>query len=454
MLAEDAAAPTPPRRRPDHSATQMSCRVLKRLCLLMAIMPIAVQTKAAEIDYDALLRRKDYLEVSALIASDHTTAPADRRYIEGIIANRRGDSSRSTRLLEPLVRSGSLKDVREQAALHALADSYAKAGAYSKAADAYIQLLRRFGPLLSDRLRQSLKGNASLFEILRNTPPQTNGRMVRSRLRIKVDPVGLSEIPVRLNGRREEFIVDTGANECVVARSIAEKLGLNISASTVPFEGIGGELAEFHVAVLPRLDLGNSVFRNVVLLVTDDENLFVNAARFQIRGIIGFPIVSKLGSLKFTSNQLDVGAGSSMANWSSLYLDDMTILVAASDFGGFHLYALDTGSVDTVFSARYAELNADMLVPSEPGVRYFSGFGGIKQAKVLKHVKTTLILGGASVNIRDLDVLSEPVGADGDDFFGIIGLDVLSRFSSYTIDFKHMRFSADKSSHTHTSRSN
>jgi hypothetical protein len=38
-------------------------------------------------------------------------------------------------------------------------------------------------------------------------------------------------------------------------------------------------------------------------------------------------------------------------------------------------------------------------------------------------------------------VLTQPQGGEAESYFGVVGQDVLQLFSSYTVDFRNMRFS-------------
>ena len=49
--------------------------------------------------------------------------------------------------------------------------------------------------------------------------------------------------------------------------------------------------------------------------------------------------------------------------------------------------------------------------------------------------------GSAKVDVHFIEVLTQPVGSTAlDDVYGVLGVDALDQFRSYTFDYENMRF--------------
>jgi hypothetical protein len=117
------------------------------------------------------------------------------------------------------------------------------------------------------------------------------------------NPLGLITTELTVNGVRSEWILDTGANESVISRSLASQLHLpTLPGVAHTSGGVTGIENELHVALLPKLPLGGVTTHNVVLMVLDDANLTIpngNGGSYRIAGIIGFPVLRALGRITF-----------------------------------------------------------------------------------------------------------------------------------------------------------
>ncbi len=414
-------------------------RLVGTIAASILAMPIAFASGMA--GYDELLSHKDFDVAASRLASDRAVAGPDRQYIEGVLANRAGNAVRSTALLAPIRKQGHLTAEREATMLQTLGDDYAKVGNYAQSADAYEELLRRFGNTLSERARRTASENAGVFGLLRTARPQELTSVAQQTISLTSNRLGLQEIPVRVGGKDESWVLDTGANISVLPLSTARALGLTISRGTTQTEGLTGDPVSVHAATIPDLQVGSAHFHNVAVLVTDDAAL--SAGGTQLRGVIGFPVLAALQRLTFRKESLTFG-GTSPSGGSRMFLDEMTPLLAASVKGATHLYTLDTGANRTVLSTRYAQAYAAQLGKAQVGERQLTGVGGSRKVPSYVHVTTTLLVGGAAVQLQDIDVLRSGVGTEDDNFYGILGRDFLKQLKSYTISFSRMTFSAER----------
>ena len=218
----------------------------------------------------------------------------ERDYFEGVLANRTGHVDESIRLL-----SGALPSIRathrERAAvaLETLADDYNKSFRYADAARTYEDLLTHFADQLDSEQMQGTKDDAGISHLLREAAAQSITWQGPTRLKTERDPIGSLVTELTVNGVREKWLLDTGANLSVVSRSFAKRLGLEpLPGFGQTMSGLTGIENPLQVAIVPVLQMGGATLRNVVVLILDDTNLNIKPPNhsYQINGIIGYPV--------------------------------------------------------------------------------------------------------------------------------------------------------------------
>jgi predicted aspartyl protease len=74
------------------------------------------------------------------------------------------------------------------------------------------------------------------------------------------NPIGSLVSEFTINGVREQWLLDTGANYSVVTRSFAERLGVTpLAGSAMVGSGLTGLKSPLQAAILPQLQLGGGV---------------------------------------------------------------------------------------------------------------------------------------------------------------------------------------------------
>jgi hypothetical protein len=112
-----------------------------------------------------------------------------------------------------------------------------------------------------------------------------------------------------------------------------------------------------------------------------------------------------------------------------------------------HLLTLDTGATGTFLSSQYYEEHKHEFDAEEARELELVGAGGstIIHSYVLPDV--TFTIGGESVELQDVYVLTEPTGLSTE-FAGNLGQSAVGLLSSYTLDFRNMTLSVDARSTT------
>jgi hypothetical protein len=106
------------------------------------------------------------------------------------------------------------------------------------------------------------------------------------------------------------------------------------------------------------------------------------------------------------------------------------------------MFAVDAGGQQTYLTSRWfnehaAEFNGKKMEPfTFPDTDL-----GPQSAYVAENVALTV--GETAIELHSVPVLTQPLGsAARDDVYGVIGVDGLDQFNSYTFDYRTMRFSA------------
>jgi len=429
--------------------TRSGCTKLLLAFLWIAVSGVCSQEMNAARAQSANVTIGD-VPITQLTSEITKTTPGPLRdYFAGVLAAREGRDEEAIQLLTqawpPLRRT----DLDEAAlALRLLADVYDREGLYARSSPLYDELdtsglLNR----LPEVYRQGAKDDAELARVLAGSPVQTIARngpvhLVTSRN----NPLGLITTELTVNGVRSEWILDTGANESVISRSLASQLHLPILPGVAHTSGgVTGIENELHVALLPSLSLGGVSAHNVVLLVLDDASLTIpngNGGSYRIAGIIGFPVLRALGRITFHHDgTLDatVDGGSASAG-SPLELHMLNPVVEAKVEGEPLPFTLDTGASGTNLSVRFF----DRFQAEEPRWKKVQtknfGAGGETTSQSYLVPSLALEVGGRTVALHNLAVTPAAQHADIDTLFGNVGEDLFQSVQSFTFDFTNMRF--------------
>lgn len=404
------------------------------------------QAQSATTDLDGLLQQKEYVELEqALAIKAPALTPLSRAYFDGVMANRTNRLQKSRDLLEGALAALEVSNsARAEIALCALADDYAKSFRYDDAVQKYADASR----LAENQHKVSVcdaAHEASRWALLTDAPAQNIHSRRPFTVQGKRDAIGLFQVPVAVGNYSGFWIVDSGANLSIISRSVADKMGLKLSSSYETAQGGSGRTVSIRTAVIPEILLGQAVLRNVAVLVADDSDLYFPKLGYQIEGSLGIPVLAALGRITFyPDGRVAFGQGTQPAakkiDSHTLFFEKFAPVVTA-DFGyGNQLFSLDTGALGTVLSAQFYKQAKASLDPAHQVSLELVGAGGsmVSPAYMLRSVAAKL--GGECATVEGVEILTEPTGL-ADEFYGNIGENSLSSFTSFTLDFNAMQFS-------------
>ena len=395
-------------------------------------------------DLESLLKRKQYIELERALADDRSILPPqDLAYFTGVVANRILQVSESTDLLEPLLPALMLSNpARAETVLCTLADDYAKDFRYADAARLYSE-----ANSVAEQRGQASECDAghesSRWEIFSGAPVQRVNNHGAFTVAGKKDELGLFQVPITAANYSGSWIVDSGANLCVISRSVADRLGVAVSSGEDTAQGIGGLSVLVHAGVIPEIRLGQAVLQNVAVLVVDDAELRFSNVGYQIEGSLGIPVLRALGRITFhTDGRVDVGAIDKNLDEegpSNLFFEKFTPLVVADLGHGNQLFSLDTGAMGTILSAQFLHDDKGPVASGDLINLQLVGAGGVLTAPAYVVHGLLAEFGGQCARLKDTQVLTQSTGF-ADEFYGNVGQSTLSQFSSFTLDFNTMHF--------------
>ena len=390
-------------------------------------------------DPDAEVR--DY-RMGALRARLQTMPPGvEREYFAGILASRSGRVEDAIRLL-----SGILPELRTAhrqraaTALQALAETYLLSCRYREAAQAFDEIEQHFADKHLD-----VADDAALARILREAPAQTVEWQGPVRVPTSRNPIGLVDSEIAIDGIREQWLLDTAANQSVVSRSYAERLGLTPLAGVASVgSGITGLASPLRAAIVPTIRLGGVTVSNVVVLILDDANLRIGTGTdaYQINAILGYPTLRALGRITFTRDGQFLAGGTGDQSASvPMFLRGLTPAIECEVDGQRLLFTFDTGASSSDFSVRYYESFRRRHPSWRRRMVESGGAGGTVKRHMYVQPTVTMKVGGRTVVLHDVQIFPVRMNASIDVLFGNLGQDFVAEFESFTLDSVNMTFS-------------
>ena len=412
------------------------------VALVAGALAFAAQAQAPG-DLDAMFEAADRGDLAPIEAALARTNDADlRALLTARLADARFDSAADDDPVVARLAAGSADPVRRRAALSILTSAAFRDGRYGEAARFAGELQRSLTAAGETERATEVGRTHGLAGQLADRPAQTlGGEVVPGAVPLRYDRVGLPRIDFSVNGQVQEAVVDTGANLSVLSRETARRLGVEIIGTPTDVGNGVDSTVPVRIGIAGRIEIAGTVLRNVAFLIIDDEQLtFPLPGGYDIRAIIGLPVLRALGRVQVDhAGRFAVlapatdaaGPPNLQASGNDLFVD------VAVDGRPLPLH-LDTGANQTTLSARYAVAFPEVLAGLETQTARLASAGGGRVAQRATWRQAPIELAGRRLELPEL-----PIGQPGDGpeprFFGTLGSNALRAFSSYTIDFTAMR---------------
>ena len=330
---------------------------------------------------------------------------------------------------------------RRQTAYELLGDAYVRSFRYGEAAEVYAALAA--DAAVDSAGRENAANVHGLWAALAATPAQTVEAPGPVRVATTRDRANLVNVKVEAGGEQVDFVYDTGANLSTVTESTARQMGFRVFADSVRVGSVTGGASYARVGVAPELRIGGATVRNAVFLVFPDSALAFPQIDYQIRGIVGFPVIAGFGATTLTrGGELVLGdtADAGAAGEQNLCLRGLMPLGAAEHAGERLHFGFDTGAQTTALYPPFHTARREAVeAGGEPSAVQVGGAGGMRQVRAYTLSPLVLRIGGREATVAQVRVYAEPTSADSDRLYGNIGQDVIRQFEAMTLDFRRMQ---------------
>jgi clan AA aspartic protease (TIGR02281 family) len=325
------------------------------------------------------------------------------------------------------------------------AEAYVIAGTAHAMALRYGQAERAFaaaaalggGPGFMDNAR----GGVELWGALRDIPPQTVERSAQGGpVPSRRGQAAHVSVQVEAGGRRATLMLDTGASLSALGDSLARELGVRILDATVLLGTTAAGSTRARLGVLPEVRIGPAVVRNVPVYVLPDAALRMNAAAYQMGGILGLPVIAALGPLTMYADGRVVlePIGRAPPRAPNVCLWGRTPVVAAIFRGRRLPMELDTGAESTFFYAHFRRAYGATVRKSGRRLVVWGGVAGARKVVTYLIPMLRLDVGGRTVTMYDVKVPHRELFQRPQGLYGLVGQDFFSQVKAMTIDFGTM----------------
>ncbi len=399
-----------------------------------------------------LLDKANYIEFAYQLPNASGLRPEQQQYFKGTLAYREG---RFGEVVDPLIaavqtRNSVLTATQVESAFEILGQASAKTFLYGSSAKMYDDIDKLYGTRMGESV-QDIREKRHIETLLKGVPVET----ARIGGDFSIRQTG-GEYPVIVGGKNVSAQLDTGASVSLLSETTAKSWGVTLLDGQATLHGYGGGGFSARPGLIPVLEIGKAELHNVVVFVTADKNLYIAEIKRQTHALLGYPVTSALGRLTFARDgTLTVTAHTSASDQTigaPMWIGDGSLLVALGTEpviegnklnGGTRerLFELDTGSGSTYLTDHYLAENRSLFSGEPESFARLAGAGGIHEIPAYKAHKLPLFFGKTPVLCTGQHVLTQPQGGEAESYYGVVGQDILQLFSSYTLDFRAMRFS-------------
>lgn len=421
-------------------------RFLTKLVFLFILLFVQQTLFASTTELKNLYDKKQYFDLRDKLREFENDKSIEVVFFRGAIANKFNSPKDSIKLLSHYLKNASPNNQHLKECYLLLADNYTKTYQYARAAETYQILLTKFAHRIEEKDKASYENVFRLWNALKNVRPQKVWFKGDSVIQGVQEPVGLT-IPVEINGNAKEYLIfDTGANISTINESLAKKLKLQIIEAQIDVGSITGEKVKANLGIAEKLRIGNTLAENVVFLIFPDKALYIEPIQFQIKGLIGFPLITALREITWTKNkEILIPAKPQNNKEQNLALNNLTPLIAGNYQGERITFAFDTGASNSSFyQPFFKKFENEVIKIGTETTEKISGVGGTKEirAYLLKDFKMSFAR--KEVTLPKVEVLTEKTTDLSQYVYGNIGRDLIDQFEKMTVNFQRMSVSFEE----------
>jgi hypothetical protein len=380
---------------------------------------------------------RDYFTLRERLERDTRAATWSARFARAVVAHAFNDPAASNITIAALLSGAELPDSLAADLRQIRMTNHLRLFEYAAGLAAADALLADSAGLDSAELRD-VRNVRRVFQALREIPAQISE--VRGPTSVRFEQ---GRVPVQVNDSARHYVFDTGANLSTIMRSEAVALGLRILPAGIDVGTSTDRRIVADMGVADRVAIGQLHYRNVVFLVLDDALLSFPDG-FRIPGIIGFPVIERMGEIRMGADgELIVPTTIPPRRQRNLAFSGLTPLTRAVWEGAPLLCRLDTGAGRTqLYEPFFRRFRARVDSAAQRATRRVGGAGGTRDLSVRVLPNVRLHVGDTVAVLDSVDVLEQSiVRAEPENYLDCnLGHDVLDAFSGYILNFRDMAF--------------
>lgn len=246
-------------------------------------------------------------------------------------------------------------------------------------------------------------------------------------------------IPVVVNGKSYDFILDTGASFTMISQDLAKDMGAKIIGDPV---FVGGATAGGYGqrAFIENMSVGPVSLKNVIAFVcdnpSDDDPLKVDA-------VLGMDFIERAGEIQIDLDAITVTIPAQKtalpACGRNIILEQNIPVVESTDANGNrYAFILDTGASGADLSDLWYAKNAEMVAALPLETQNVWGHGGTVQLEIVKVPEFKLTIGTSSAKFKDLPATVPANGTVSSSRDGRLGMGLLKQFKKVIFNFEEM----------------
>ncbi len=389
---------------------------------------------------DSLVTDLDYFKLQEEFQIYKSQLPtSDSLYFEAILANAFNNPEQSNKAIDAFFKTQKvgIPDSLGEKMLSTKLINHIYREEYKEALKINETLQHHYAQILDSTKREDLKNTHKIWKALKDIPPQNVSIATDVSLPILKDKAGLSTVATKIGNTTTDFVFDTGANFSVIQRSVAVSLGMQLLPAQFDVDAATGLKVKSDLAVADTLQLGEIIVTNVIFLVFDDKDLSFPIINYQIKGIIGFPVIKALEEIQLTKNTLYIPKNPTPYNVNNLAYDEFMPIVKVQYKDTPLRFNFDTGaSATSLYSKFYNRYKTD-IDSSYTKTNFRSGGAGGHtsfEGYLLNNIK--LSVGNSTAVLNNIQLHTKKIGTT-DSLHGNLGQDFVGQFNTLIISFKH-----------------
>ena len=436
-------------------------KLYKALTFLLSFIPLTLSAQNADKRINELLGSGDWFALNREYSEikDSVQSDALKSMTETMLAayfNRPEElGGNLTALIDKHSEEIGLQNVCNMLTLGAIAEG--SNGRYALAADMIESVIDRIIAAGGSIEGTGLDGTYEYFNAVRDLPaPSISMRRKSVKVPFSIKDIPASEaasvemrqkmagksnvmwLTVSINGKKYEFILDTGASYSALSKSFAEEIGAEYVHDTIDLHGAnhsGGTRTQR--ALIKNMTIGGMEVNNILAYVLNDNQLDTLIRTDAILGMDFLKLARNI-SIDFKRSVVIFGHVERKSNGliPNLYIEpNNTLCLLANINSETHSLKLDTGCTMTDLSYTWYCAHKDSTSDLEESNVLLGTYGSTEKKGLLSMPEVTFEVNGKKALIHTVMIHTSP---DGNQHSGTVGLELLRKFSNVNINLRDM----------------